>query len=42
MDAFALSGFLRRKPSGTVTVIGSPFQKEKETFAFHLPFEIAH
>lgn len=42
MDAFALSGFLRRKPSGTVTVIGSPFQKEKETFAFHLPFGIAH
>lgn len=38
MDAFALSGFLRRQPSGTVSVIGSPFQKEKETllFIFHL------
>lgn len=42
MDAFALSGFLRRKPSAALSVTGSPFQKEKETFVFHLPFEIAH
>lgn len=29
MGAFALSGFLRRQPSGNVSVTGLPFQKNR-------------